>query len=163
MIAITFSNAITSLTRVFSSQCRLRQLLESSTVVLAILFFAPVMDLPSSSAGAQTQMQLNKEACDEYKKADVEMNDVYRRINRDYRDNPGFIAALKKAQLAWIRYRDAHLESIFPGDPSQYGSINPMCRCTNLAEITKERTKVLKRWVEGIEEGDVCAGSVKVK
>jgi len=45
------------------------------------------------------------------------MNDVYRRIGRDYRDNPGFIAALKKAQLAWIRYRDAHLESIFPGDP----------------------------------------------
>jgi len=60
MIAITFSNAITSLTRVFSSQCRLRQLLESSTVVLAMLLFAPVMDLPSSFAVAQTQMQLNK-------------------------------------------------------------------------------------------------------
>jgi uncharacterized protein YecT (DUF1311 family) len=148
---------------VFSSRSTSRQLLAYTTVVLAILLFTPAMDLPTSFVRAQTQMQLNKEACDEYKKADAEMSDVYRRINRDYRDDAGFIAALKKAQLAWIRYRDAHLESIFPGDPSQYGSINPMCRCTNLAEITKERTRVLKRWVEGIEEGDVCAGSVKTK
>jgi uncharacterized protein YecT (DUF1311 family) len=163
MIVAILSNTGSSLTMVFSSRFRWRHFFASSAVVLAILLFFPVMDLPTSSASAQTQMQLNKEACDEYKKADAEMNDVYRRINRDYRDNPGFIGALKKAQLAWIRYRDVHLESIFPGDPSQYGSINPMCRCTNLAEITKERTRVLKRWVEGIEEGDVCAGSVKAK
>jgi uncharacterized protein YecT (DUF1311 family) len=117
----------------------------------------------SSDVNAQTQIQLNKEACDEYKKTDTEMNDVYRRINRDYRQHADFIAALKKAQLAWIRYRDAHLESIFPGDPSQYGSISMMCRCANLAEITKERTHALKRWVDGVEEGDVCAGSVKTK
>lgn len=108
-------------------------------------------------------MELNQEACEGYKKADAEMNAVYRRINRDYRHDPGFIVALKKAQLAWIRYRDAHLVSIFPGDASQYGSINPMCRCMNLAEITKARTQILNRWVEGVEEGDVCAGSIKIK
>jgi uncharacterized protein YecT (DUF1311 family) len=162
MIVAIFRNVGRS-SMVFISRCRWRQLFASSAVLLAILLFSPVMELPASFASAQIQMQLNKEACDEYKKADAEMNDVYRRINRDYRDDAGFIAALKKAQLAWIRYRDAHLESVFPGDPSQYGSINAMCRCTNLAEITKERTRVLKRWVEGIEEGDVCAGSVKIR
>lgn len=112
---------------------------------------------------AQTQMQLNKETCDEYKKADVEMNGAYQTILREYRGEPSFVAALRKAQLSWIRYRDAHVESIYPGDASQYGSINPMCRCTHLATITRERTKILNQWVEGIEDGNVCAGSVKIR
>lgn len=112
---------------------------------------------------AQTQMQLNKEACDDYKKADVEMNGAYQTILREYRVERSFVAALRKAQLSWIRYRDAHVESIYPGDASQYGSINPMCRCTQLATITRERTKILNQWVEGVEEGDVCAGSMKIK
>lgn len=98
-----------------------------------------------------------------YKKADAEMNQAYGLIMGNYRGDRAFISAMRKAQLAWIRYRDAHVESIFPGDASQYGSINPMCRCTDLAEITRARTQILNRWVEGIEEGDVCAGSVKVK
>jgi uncharacterized protein YecT (DUF1311 family) len=117
----------------------------------------------SSHANAQTQQEMNDQACNDYKQADREMNQAYQAIVRDYRKDRGFVAALRKAQLAWIRYRDAHLNSIFPGDRSQYGSINTMCRCNDLAELTKERTQVLNRWVAGIEEGDVCAGSVKVK
>jgi uncharacterized protein YecT (DUF1311 family) len=117
----------------------------------------------SSLENCQTQMQMNQEACDDYKKVDREMNQAYQTILRDYHNNRAFIVAFRKAQLAWIRYRDAQLESIFPGDPSQYGSINTMCRCLNLAELTKERTQALNRWVEGIEEGDVCAGSARVK
>jgi uncharacterized protein YecT (DUF1311 family) len=106
---------------------------------------------------------MNDEACNNYKQADRQMNQAYQTILRDYRKDPEFVGALRKAQLAWIRYRDAQLNSIFPGDRSQYGSINTMCRCNELGELTKERTQVLNRWVEGIEEGDVCAGSVKVK
>lgn len=112
---------------------------------------------------AQTQLQLNKQACDDYKKADVEMNGAYQAILREYRGEPSFVTALRKAQLAWIRYRDAQVESIYPGDARQYGSVNPMCRCNQLASITRERTKLLNQWVGGLEEGDVCAGSVKTK
>jgi uncharacterized protein YecT (DUF1311 family) len=116
-----------------------------------------------SFANVQTQQDMNGKACGDYNQADREMNQVYQTILRDYAKNRAFITALRKAQLAWIHYRDAHLNSIFPGDRSQYGSINTMCRCNDLAELTKERTQVLNRWFEGIEEGDVCAGSVKVK
>ena len=117
----------------------------------------------ANAAGEQTQLQLNEEACGEYKKADAEMNRTYAVIRRNYGGDRVFLAALRKAQLAWIRYREAQLASIFPGDGSQYGSVNPMCRCGELAEMTKARTQILNRWVEGIEEGDVCAGSVKTK
>jgi uncharacterized protein YecT (DUF1311 family) len=164
MTVFTLTDALKPLAIAIRARRGLRLVLAFGTVVLGMLLLFPWMDLPASSfSGAQTQMQLNKEACDEYKKADAELNEVYRRITRDYRQSVDFIAALKKAQLAWISYRDAHLESIYPGDASQYGSINTMCRCTNLAEITKERARVLKRWTDGVEEGDVCAGSMKTK
>ncbi|HEV7681871.1 MAG TPA: lysozyme inhibitor LprI family protein [Pyrinomonadaceae bacterium] len=136
-------------------------------LVCACLGFAIVSSFgsvdASSRAKGQTQQEINDQACSDYKQADREMNQAYQTILQDYRKDRGFVAALRKAQLAWIRYRDAHLNSIFPGDRSQYGSINTMCRCNDLAELTKERTQVLNRWVAGIAEGDVCAGSVKVK
>ena len=138
-----------------------RLLLICVCVGLVALSFAGVQ--ASSSENSQTQLQMNEASCAEYKQADREMNRVYLKIVSDYRRDPVFIKALKKAQLAWLRYRDAHVESIFPGAASQYGSVSTMCRCGSLAEITKERTQTLNRWLEGIDEGDVCAGSVKVK
>ena len=144
-----------------------RRLLMIATVGFALVGALSVFRTQASSVGkgknAQTQMQLNKEACDEYKKADHEMNGAYQTILREYREERSFVAALRKAQLAWIRYRDTHVESIYPGAASQYGSVNLMCRCTQLATITRERTKILNQWIEGVEEGDVCAGSVKIK
>jgi uncharacterized protein YecT (DUF1311 family) len=152
------------LTRARAGRLSACRFLAFGIVVCGLSFVSPAPQLVSAKAkNAQTQMQLNKESCDEYKKVDAEMNAVYRRITRDYRQNQVFISALKKAQLAWIGYRDAQVESIFPGDPSQYGSISTMCRCNNLTELTKARTEILNRWIEGVEEGDVCAGSVKIK
>ena len=45
----------------------------------------------------------------------------------------------------------------------QYGSVYPMCVSYFLKELTEERTEKLKVWLIGIEEGDVCTGSVKMK
>jgi hypothetical protein len=44
-----------------------------------------------------------------------------------------------------------------------YGSVQPMCWCMYVTYLTQERTKKLKVWLTGIEEGDVCSGSVKTK
>jgi uncharacterized protein YecT (DUF1311 family) len=140
-----------------------QQLFAIVVVISALLFVLPAQGANAANALGQTQMQLNEEACGEYKKADAEMNWAFGLIMRNYRGNQSFVSAMRRAQLAWLRYRDAQLESIFPGDARKYGSINPMCRCMQLAEITKARTQILNRWVEGIEEGDVCSGSVKVK
>jgi len=38
-----------------------------------------------------------------------------------------------------------------------------MCWSMELTGLTQERTQVLKVWLDGIEEGDVCSGSVKMK
>ena len=113
---------------------------------------------------AQTQGNMNQDACAEYKKADQALNATYSRVRKDYAKDPRFLAKLKQAQLAWIAFRDAHLQARFPKADKQteYGSAYPACRCAVLAELTDERAKQLQSWVDGIPEGDVCNGSVRM-
>lgn len=111
----------------------------------------------------QTQGDMNNQASREYSKADKELNKVYNRVLEKYKDDKVFIAKFKKAELAWIKFKDAELEAIYPepykDNMVNYGSVYPMCVNDIAAEMTKERIKQLKLWLTGIEEGDVCAGS----
>jgi uncharacterized protein YecT (DUF1311 family) len=117
------------------------------------------------SASGQTQADLNKSACDEYQRKDTELNKSYLQILNIYKDDAKFIEKLKLAQRAWIAFRDAELSALFPAEDTQaeYGSIYPVCRCQTLSELTSARTAQLRRWIDGIEEGDVCGGSIRVK
>lgn len=116
-------------------------------------------------AFAQTQSEMNREACDENKKVDAELNKLYQQVVREYKADALFVQKMRNAQRAWVMYRDAYLESLYPsGTPhSAYGSVYPMCRCSVLADLTKRRVEELRRWVDGVEEGDVCSGSVKIR
>lgn len=84
---------------------------------------------------------------------------------REYAADAQFLRKMRAAQRAWVTYRDAHLAALYPAaDPqSQYGSVYTMCRCTALAEATRKRAEELRRWADGTAEGDVCAGSVRVR
>ena len=117
------------------------------------------------SCFSQSQSEMNKEANTEYKKADIELNNVYQKILTEYKSDSIFIDRFKKTQRIWISYRDAELEMKFPAKNKrgQYGSVYPMCFSYFLKELTEERTEKLKVWLIGIEEGDVCTGSVKMK
>jgi len=108
-----------------------------------------------------TQSSMNEQAFKTYAKTDKELNDVYKQILKKYQDDKVFISKLQKAELAWIKYRDAELEAIYPEKDKtfNYGSAYPMCANYFMTEITKERIKELKLWLKGICEGDVCAGS----
>lgn len=130
-----------------------------------LLISGIVILIAMASSMAQTQGELNEDACAKYKKADTQMNTAYKQILEKYKSDAVFIEKLRTAQRLWVQFRDAHLESLYP-DPNTlqaYGSVNPMCRCQALGELTKERTKQLKQWVDGVEEGEVCAGSIRIK
>lgn len=112
---------------------------------------------------SQSQAEINKDANNEYLKADIELNDVYQKILKDYKSDSVFIYRFKRTQKFWISYRDAELEMKFPAKEKQlkYGSVYPMCASFFLKELTQERTEKLKVWLLGISEGDVCSGSIK--
>lgn len=113
------------------------------------------------SNSIQTQADMNKQAYQEFKKADDELNRVYSQILNKYKNDKIFISKLQKAELAWIKYRDAEIEAIYPEEDKMlnYGTSYPVCVNLALLEMTKYRTKELKLWLKGIQEGEVCAGS----
>lgn len=117
---------------------------------------------------AQTQFELNSCAGDEYAAADKELNQVYQGVLGKYKGDAKFIVKLRESQRAWLKYRDAEFEAKFPhAEESKsthyYGSIFPMCAGQYRAQLTRERIAKLREWLDGVEEGDVCAGSVSWK
>ncbi|HEV7238285.1 MAG TPA: lysozyme inhibitor LprI family protein [Thermoanaerobaculia bacterium] len=129
--------------------------------VLPLLLLA----FTSLSTLAQTQAEMDREACNEYKHADAELNRVYQQVIHEYKADGLFIEKLRGAQRAWLAYRDAQIEALYPArDPLHaYGSVHRMCHCQAMTELTLERTEVLRRWVMGVEEGDVCSGSIRIR
>ena len=129
---------------------------------------APTAPTATAATPPQTQAQLNADACGTYEAADQELNALYQQVLKQYAADAAFLKAFRASQQAWLQYRDAQLEARFPTRPGEekrvtYGSVYPTCRCTTLAELTTARNQQLRVWVEGIAEGDVCSGSVRIK
>ncbi len=114
---------------------------------------------------AVTQADLNDCAGEQFAAADAELNRVYKAILEKYKQDPLFVEKLRAAQRAWLTYRDAEIEAKYPHnkEPGHYGSSIRMCYPLYQAQLTQERTKKLREWLDGAEEGDVCSGSVDVK
>jgi uncharacterized protein YecT (DUF1311 family) len=112
---------------------------------------------------SQTQSEMNKDANFEYNEADTELNNVYQKLLSEYKSDSIFIDRLKKAQRIWLSYRDAELEMKFPAENKQleYGNTYSMCVSIYLEELTEQRIEKLKDWLNGIDEGNICSGSIE--
>ena len=110
---------------------------------------------------AQTQLELNQDACTTLKKADRLLNQTYQKVLTAHKQDKAFINHFKNAQRKWIDFRDAYVDSMYiPEYSDSYGSIMPMCKCLFIEQVTNERIKQLQVWVNGAQEGDACNGSV---
>jgi uncharacterized protein YecT (DUF1311 family) len=115
----------------------------------------------SGNIFAQTQADMNKEASEVYKQVNDELNSVYQQIEKEYSDDTTFLSALKTSQRNWIVFRDSEVKMKYPDrEPGWYGSVHPMCFSYYMAQLTTQRIEVLNQWIVGVEEGDVCAGSI---
>ncbi|WP_022822498.1 lysozyme inhibitor LprI family protein [Hymenobacter norwichensis] len=117
---------------------------------------------------AQSKPQQNVTTCQKWTQADKKLNVLYRQILTLYASNPVFLKAFKASQVAWLKFRDAQEEALYPTQPGQskqvtYGSVYTSCNCAVLTDLTTARNRQLQLWVDGIEEGDVCSGSVRRK
>ena len=127
------------------------------------LLFSTIYSQTDSCGNFNTQTEMNICHCNELKKADNAMNNIYQRVLSKYKDDKVFISKFKNAQRKWIALRDADLQALYPSEePGEYGSVNPMCRCIILLNMTKERIKWISQWDLGVSEGDVCSGSIKI-
>lgn len=111
---------------------------------------------------AHSQTDLNTCASAAFKRADDQLNAVYQTVLKRHQADTGFVHKLQAAQRAWLLWRDAEMEASYPdrADPAAYGSVFPMCWNAKLAALTEARTRQLSQWLEGVPEGEVCAGSL---
>ncbi len=111
-----------------------------------------------------TDAEFQKEASNSYSTAKNELNLIYKKILTIYKSDTTFINNIKKSQRIWIKFRDAELAVKFPNENyhggGKWGSI---CKIGYLNHLTRQRIKTLNIWLVGIEEGDVCGGSVRRK
>ncbi|RYY41216.1 MAG: DUF1311 domain-containing protein [Chitinophagaceae bacterium] len=128
------------------------------------LLFALAFFFQAAVSIGQTQAELNATALKEYREADRQLNAAYKAVLQRYKQDAVFIKNLKAAQLQWIRFRDAEMKMKYPDRPrGYYGSVQPMCWSAYITHLTQQRLQTLKQWIDGVAEGDACAGSVRVR
>jgi uncharacterized protein YecT (DUF1311 family) len=103
---------------------------------------------------AVAQMSMNSCANAEYTRADSEMNGVYQRLLSMAEKVPGATAKIKAAERAWILYRDAYMEALYPAEDKQlaYGSIYPMEYAEFQTALTREHTKALRDLIKQYDD-----------
>ena len=112
--------------------------------ILAILFLTV---LGRVNTIAQTQMEMNQIAHNDFLKVDKELNKVYSELIKLLTENEKQL--LIKAQRDWIKFRDSHC--LFEREQFKGGSIQPLIHSTCLAEATNNRIVNLKAAIKSRE------------
>ena len=94
----------------------------------------------STSSFAQTQLEMNVTANANFKKADAQLNKVYKQLMGivDKSEKPLLIQAEKD----WIKFRDSHCK--FEASQYEGGSMKPLVYSTCLEQLTKKRIAEIK-------------------
>lgn len=114
---------------------------------------------------AETQQQISQCADLDNQAADRELNQVYQAVIKQHAGDKTFTDNLKLAQRAWLKWRDAEMAATYPHaeEAGYYGSALNACWATQLASLTRERSRQLRKWLDGVEEGELCSGSLPIK
>jgi uncharacterized protein YecT (DUF1311 family) len=116
---------------------------------LGLVVFALGMGIALITLKAQTQTDLNEQAADALKKSDDQLNALYKKLMAA---EPDQIARdkLKKAQLAWIAFRDA--DAAYAADANRGGSMEPMVELQAEEAMTKQRIADLQQYLQEMSD-----------
>ena len=107
----------------------------TSAVIAILLAHSFLCGAAYAACPGETQMELNECAGMAYQKADKQLNQAYRKLQR----TPDLVAA----QRAWITFRDA--ECKYQASGFDGGSIQPMVYANCLQSLTEDRIKQLEQ------------------
>lgn len=101
------------------------------------------------------------EALHERQKADSTLKSVTRIILKQFKADTIFVNNFLKSQQIWTNFLDAEMSMKYPVYPNEpRGSSEPMCWSLYRTQLVNERVKKLMEYLVGIDEGDICRGSV---
>lgn len=121
-------------------------------LLIAVSIFSSLLFLNTSKTFAsincvdpQTQIEMTHCARNDFLSADEKLNNTYQKVFSSL--STPHKSALKKAQRAWISYRDLACHSY--GLAAEGGTMQAMLVNNCLAEVTNQRTKLLEQQVLG--------------
>ena len=96
---------------------------------------------------ATTQMAMNTCASEDAARVDARLNEVYRKLLAAAAKQPEALEKIKGAERAWVAYRDAYVEAMYPAKDKQaeYGSIY-------LMNVNLLRAKLTERQITEVRE-----------
>ncbi len=115
---------------------------------LAFLACAALTMMPTPSAHAQTQAEMNQAAGRDAGRADAAMNAACQKLMAVL--TPAQKTQLVKAQRAWLAYRDA--EAALRSSQSIGGSMHPMVYAAVTQSLTETRTRELNAFRRELNE-----------
>src|SRR5436190_24284569 len=113
---------------------------DMTTKAIFLILAGTIIASPVGRTGpvprVQTQSEMNDDANRQLRAAEAEMGAVLRSLTTKANGHPDALAKLNRAQAAWVAYRDAHIDALWPSKTPQfsYGTVHPMC-------VAMERTK----------------------
>jgi uncharacterized protein YecT (DUF1311 family) len=95
---------------------------------------------------AKTQSELNACASEEAVRDEAELNREYRKLLSMAGNDHERAAKIKLMERAWIAFRDAYLDAMYPAKDKQaeYGSMFPMEADMLRAQLTQQQIAALK-------------------
>ena len=120
--------------------------------IIALLFVLMSIGIP---AAAQTQDQLNTQECAARDKAEKQLQKTVDAIKAKWKDDAVFLAKFELAQEAWRKFADAQFQMVYPAEDKyfEYGSVYPMCSCSEMTAAIRDRIKQLQPWTKPHVEG----------
>ena len=99
---------------------------------------------------AVAQADLNACASDEATRVDGQLNKVYGQVLAAAAGDADAVAKIKAAERAWVAYRDAYLEAMYPAKDKQaeYGSMYLMEVSLLSAKLTRQQIVALKEMLQ---------------
>lgn len=121
-------------------------------LVFLSLFFLTTTAFAFKCDPAGNQAEMNQCAYDDFLKADKKLNEVYQALIKASAGDKTYIKALRQAQRAWIKFRDAELKAMFSCAEEDiklcWGSMVGMLYPNAKAALTEERTKKLQHYLD---------------
>lgn len=97
------------------------------------------------------QLAMNQCACDEFENANIMLNKTYNELLTLKKKDTPYIKKLKISQEAWLKFRDAEIETIFACESDDmricWGSMYNYRYCRAMKKLTENRTKMLLSYI----------------
>jgi len=130
--------------------------------VAAILFIATLSCLAQDSAlyrcnqKAKTQLEMNTCASKEASRAETNRTVVYGKLLASASRQPDAIAKIKSSERAWIAYRDAYVDAMYPAEDkrAEYGSMFSMEVDLLRAKLTRQHIVDLRQLLKQYKNDD---------